>query len=89
MKLLTISIILAGALAMARKIYLHFKLLDPQQRNLIQLGKYLGVDFLLPVFTRYNSRHLRNRKDQANRMLVIFYACCIITAFLILMRYTD
>ena len=30
MKLLTIVIIVAGALAMAMKIYLHFKLLDPK-----------------------------------------------------------
>ena len=89
MKLLTITIILAGAAAMARKIYLHFKLLDPHQRNFVQLGKYLGFDFLLPVFTRYNSRHLRIRKDQANKMLVIFYACCILTVFLVLMKYTD
>jgi len=89
MRLLTITIILAGIAAMARKIYLHFKLLDPHQRNFTQLGKYLGFDFLLPVFTRYNSRHLRIRKEQANRMLVVFYACFILTVFLVLMKYTD
>jgi hypothetical protein len=89
MKLLTISIIIAGIIAMLKKIYLHFKLLDPQHRNLVQLGKYFGLDFLLPVFTKYNSNHLRNRKQQANRMLVIFYSCAMITLFLILMRYTE
>jgi hypothetical protein len=89
MNLLTISIILAGVLAMTRKIYLHFKLLDPHQRTFFQMAKYLGLDFFLPVFTRYNSRHLRVRKGQANQMLIIFYACCLLTIFLVLMKYTD
>jgi len=89
MKLLTISIIIAGAIAMARKIYLHFKLLDRQHRNIVQLGKYLGIDFLFPVFTKYNSQHLRNRKHQANFMLIIFYFCGLITLFLMLMKYAE
>ena len=89
MKLLTITFIIAGAIAMARKIYLHFKLLDPHRRSLVQLGKYFGFDFLLPVFTRYHSRHLRNRKVQANRMLIIFYACGLITLLMILIKFTD
>jgi|GEM_PF-5070537 len=89
MKLLTIFIILAGALALSMKIYLHFKLLDPKHRNLGQLGRYLGIDFFLPVIARFDSRHLRNRKAQANRMLIIFYTCVILVAYMILMRYFD
>lgn len=83
--MLIIFIVTIGALALAMKIYLHFKLLDPGNRNLIQLGRYLGIDFFLPVVAKFDSRHLRNRKAQANRMLVVFYACMIITLYLILM----
>jgi len=32
---------------------------------------------------------LRNRKAQANRMLIIFYTCVILVAYMILMRYFD
>jgi hypothetical protein len=82
--MLIIFVITAGALAFALKIYLHFKLLDREHRNLVQLGRYLGLDFFLPVLANFDSRHLRNRKVQANRMLVIFYACVILTFYLVL-----
>lgn len=87
--MLTIIFIIIGALALAVKIYLHFKLLDPGHRNLLQLGKYLGIDFFLPVVAKYDSRHLRNRKSQANRMLVIFYACVLLTAYMVVMNYSS
>ena len=83
--MLTIFVITAGAFAFAMKIYLHFKLLDRQHRNLAELSRYFGIDFFLPVIAKFDSRHLRNRKAQANRMLVIFYACVLITIYLILM----
>ena len=82
--MLTIFVITVGAMAFAMKIYLHFKLLDRDHRNLVQLGRYLGIDFFLPVLANYYSRHLRNRKTQANRMLIIFYACVILTFYLVL-----
>jgi hypothetical protein len=43
--MLTVFVITAGALALAMKIYLHFKLLDRQNRNLVELGRYFGLDF--------------------------------------------
>jgi hypothetical protein len=89
MKWLTIFIITAGALALAIKIYLHFKLLDPKHRNLVQLGRYLGIDFFLPVMARFDSRHLRSRKAKANRMLIVFYACALLVAYLILAKYST
>ena len=84
--MLTVFVITAGALALAMKIYLHFKLLDRQHRNLVELGRYFGLDFFLPELAKFDSRHLRNRKAQANRMLVIFYACVILTIYLMLMN---
>lgn len=89
MKLLTIFLMLTGALALAMKIYLQFKLLDHRHRNLVGLGKYFGIDFFLPVIARFDSRHLRNRKAQANRMLIIFYICFILVAYMVIMKYTD
>ena len=89
MKLLTIFLIVTGALALAMKIYLQFKLLAHRHRNLVELARYFGIDFLLPVIARFDSRHMRNRKAQANRMLLIFYICFFLVAYLVIMKYAD
>lgn len=83
---LTIIFIFIGLSALAVKIHLHFKLLDPDNRNLMQLGRYAGIDFFLPVMAKYDSHHLRNRKIRANRMLIIFYASALISVYLVLMN---
>ncbi|MBS1607767.1 MAG: hypothetical protein JSS70_03105 [Bacteroidetes bacterium] len=84
--MLIIFTITVGALAFAMKVYLHFKLLSPGHRNFVELGRYFGIDFFLPVVAKFDSRHLRNRKAQANRMLIVFYSCVILTAYLMLMN---
>ncbi len=89
MKLLTIFLIVTGAMALAMKIYLQFKLLAHRHRNLGEFTRYFGIDFFLPVITRFDSRHMRNRKAQANRMLVIFYVCFFVVGYLVIMKYTD
>ncbi|MES1219547.1 MAG: hypothetical protein ABUT20_28855 [Bacteroidota bacterium] len=85
MKFLAITMFCAAVIAFIMKIRLHFKLLEPQKRSIGELWRYFGINFLLPVFKKYTNGRLESRRLYANRLLVIFYSCALLSVLFFLM----
>lgn len=84
MNFVTLSFLTLGVISMCVKIYLHYKLIEPQKRSLIVLARYFGVDFFLPIQKKYNTRRLESRRINANRVLALFYSCIFFAIVFIL-----
>jgi len=78
MNLPVLGMLTIAILALFAKVYLHYKLIEPQKRNLLTLTKYFGINFFLPVTKHYNSSRMENRRVNANRLLAFFYSCIVL-----------